>query len=232
MPYLDWQSRPDVRLPWQDNDDGRRWNEALGLVKDLVVDRAEQAVRCRWVSKAPESALARIGQMRRFPRAPNETVAEYRARLRLAWYLAQWQGTATGVIAALNALGLSNVSIREAISPTWGRNESALSDDAKKRHFWVIIDQPHPFGTDFSFRYDDGTTYGAAPTGSGKLWGVSGDARLVEIVRALVKQMRPSHAYCADIIVILSGTIVDGTGTTSDGDPTGASDRVAYLGGI
>jgi hypothetical protein len=230
MPYLDWQPRPDVRLPWQDNVDGVKWNEASALLKDLIADRAEQAVRMRWVSKAPESGLARIGDMRGWPRIPGEYVEEYRARLKLAWYLSLWRGTATGIIAALNAIGLSNVTVRgeaqELAAGTWGRNPYGLADAVRARHFWVVIDQPHPFGTDFSFRYGDGTTYG-----DGHNWGVTGDPRLFALIKDIVRRMRPAHSYCQDIIVILTGTIKD-TGAADDGDPSSGSDRVTYLGGV
>jgi hypothetical protein len=224
--FLDWQPRTDVRLPWQNNADGKAWNDASGLLKDLLTDRAEQAVRSRWVSKASETALGRIGDMRGWTRIPGETVSEYRTRLALAWKLAVWRGTAYGIQLALGAIGLSNVTIRTAIETGWGRNPYGFTNDQKKRHFWVVIDQPHPFGTDFNCRYGDGTTYG-----DGHTYGVNGDPRLFELIKDIVRRMRPSHAYCEDIIVILSGTIKH-AGLSTDGDPTGSTDRVAYLGGI
>lgn len=226
MTFLDWQSAHDVRPPWHGGPWGKKWHQSFGLLKDLVADGATQAVRCRWVSVAPDDALAKIGETRGWPQVPGEAAAEYRARLKLNWYLSEWRGTNRGIIAALNAIGLSNVTIREAIDPTWGRNPYGYSDDQKKRHFWVIIDQPHPFGTDFGSLYGGGSVYGG-----GTVWGVTGDPRLFALIKEIVRRMRSAHAYCQDIIVILSGTIKS-AGGADDGDPTGPSDRVAYLGGV
>lgn len=206
--------------PWHGGKWGRRLWAAFGAMKDAYADFARQAVLVRSVRRCPEDALAEHGAELGWAQAPGESTDEYRARLARSWRLASISGTAAGLIEAFAGLGLTNVVVREALDPTWGR----YSGTAKQRWFAVVVRHPHPFGTDFAFRYGDGTTYG-----SGKLYGVNGDPRLLELLRRLVRRMTPSHAHCQEIVVVLAGDITDGTGTASDGNPSAPTSRVAYL---
>lgn len=199
---------------------GRRWWSVFGAACDAVADAAQDAIRLRFASRAPDEGLPLLGETLGWAQAPGELVTSYRARLRRVWDLASSRGTAAGVVLALQLLGMSGAYVREAWSPTWGRVGSA-----GERGFWVVIPQPHPFGASALWKWGDGTLWGS------KLWGVATTAAYVEAVRRVVARQRPAHAVCEGIIVILSGSITDGTGTSADGDPVGGSD-VAYLGGI
>lgn len=200
---------------------GRAWAEGLGTVKDAIADAARVARRQRWLSRCSEDALAKHGAFRGWPRVSGETVAQYRARLLAWWDLSQMTGTAAGIKAAFALLGMTNVSIREALDPTWGR----YTGTDKQRWFSVIIRQPHPFGVTGEFVYGDGTKYG-----TGKKYGLSGDSSLILAAKEIVRRMRPAHAWCGDLIVVLTGDIIDGTGTANDGKPdTSLGSKVAYL---
>lgn len=220
--YHEYAPRDGVRPPWHAGDWGRRWWQAFGIMCDGVLQGVQRAMESRFPSLAPVDALPLLGRARGgFEQAPGETTDQFRARLLKAWTLWQMAGTGAGIIYAFNLIGLPNVEIRESLnSTTWGRHPGT----AKQRWFNVIVRQPHPFGTDFSFRYGDGTTYG-----SGKLYGVTGDPLWFVIMRRLVKLLKPAHAHCPEIILILAGDITDGTGTTSDGNPATPAARVAYV---
>lgn len=218
--YLEYQSAPGIRPPWHGGPDGIAWWEAMGLVKDGFVESAIFALRQRWLSTCEESALARHGESRGWPRVAGETVEQYRRRLLGWWSLAQKMGTAAGIIEAFSYLGMTNVEVKESFTASWGRSGGAT---AKQRFFWVIVRQPHPFGTDFSFRWGDGTLWG-----DGHVYGFSGDPSLLEAIRFIVQRMRPAHAHCPEIIVVLNGGIKEGTGAT-DGDPLDAASRIGYL---
>lgn len=220
--YHEYAPRDGVRPPWHAGDWGRRWWQGFGTMLDGVLQGVQRAMWARFPSKAPEDALPLLGRARGgFEQSPGESTDQFRSRLLKAWRLWQMAGTGAGIIYAFNLLGLSNVSIREALnSSTWGR----YTGTAKQRWFTVIVDQPHPFGTDFSFRYGDGTTYG-----SGKLYGATGDVRMFEIMRRLVRLLKPAHAHCPEVIIVLQGAITDGTGTVADGDPATPAARVAYM---
>lgn len=219
------EHQPLVRPAFHGGPTGEAWAQSLGVLKDSIELLARQARRQRWLSLCAEDALARHGQFRGWSRVSGETVAQYRTRLRAWWQLALWQGTAKGIIDAFALLGMSNVEVREAISAyvsggsPWGRYTGV----GRQRQFAVVVRQPHPFGTDGTF------IVGTSLVGTGVL-GMTGDPSLIKAVREIVRRMRPAHAYCPEIIVVLAGDITDGTGTTADGDPSGApGDRIAYL---
>lgn len=217
--YREYQ--PATRPPWHAGEDGYKWSEALGVVKDGVAEGATAAVRQRWLSLCAEDALAIHGAARGWPKVNGESSAQYRARLRGWWSLAQKVGTATGIIEAFGLLGMSNVEVKESFTSGWGRSGG---DAGKQRWIWVVIRHPHPFGTDFNFRWGDGTNWG-----DGHVYGADGDGSLLEAMRWIIRKMRPLHAHCPEIIAVLAGDIVDGTNTSSDGDPDGSGARVFYI---
>lgn len=197
-PYHVYAARDGVRLPWHAGQYGIAWWQAFGVMLDGLLNGAQSAVASRWVSRCPADALRVHGSAFGMPQAPGEGDEEYRKRLKKLWYLAEWRGTAKGIVDALAFVGMTNVEIKEAFTAGWGRHYDVGGLDPKKtRWFNVIIRHPHPFGTDFGFRYGDGTTYG-----SGKTYGVNGDPRWVEIVRHIVRNMKPAHAHCEAIIVV------------------------------
>jgi hypothetical protein len=220
LPYHQALVAPGIIPSWHAGPNGIAENAARGVLIDGLLEGARQSLACRFISRAPEDALALHGEARRFPRAPGESLDEYRARLRRAWYLWQWAGTETGIKAAFALLGLTNVSVFESnITPGWGRHSGDLN---RARWFQIVVRAPHPFGADFSFSFGDGTVWGG-----GKLWGVNGDPRLLELLRRLVRLLKPATAHCEWIALVLSGD-VKVAGGLDDGDPTPGS-KVAYL---
>ena len=207
---------------------GQRWQQAIGVLADALAEGARQAARSRWISTCPDDALGLHGGAMGWPQAPGESADEYRARLALNWHLQEWRGTAKGIQDAFAALGMPNVDVWDTFNSPMVRAEGTVPH--RYHWFWVIVRDPHPFGTDFSCRMGDGTLIGAAPTGSGKLIGVNGDPRLVETLRGIVAAMKPAHAWCEWIAICLSGDIVTGVGSgdAEDGAPTPGS-RIAYL---
>ena len=152
-PFHVYQARPDVRLPWDGDDTGRRWNEALGVVKDAFADGATIAARCSLLSRCPADALALHGLSLGWPQAPGELVDEYRARLLRSFALEEWRGTNKGIGDALRGIlsavipstSAPSVEILEAFTAGWGRNAGVA---ARARWFNVVIRPPHPFGAD------------------------------------------------------------------------------------
>lgn len=202
------------RGPW-----GTKWWQALGLVKDILVKVGTLAVRERWLSVCSEEALARHGDALGWPRAPGETVGEYRTRLRQSWKLALSRGTKQGIVDGLTSMGLSNVEVLEAFTPGWGRH---AGDPTKARWVNVVIRHPHPWGASYSATYGDGTTFG-----DGTLYGISADPRLLHLVRMIVARQASAYAHVEWIAVVLDGDIKH-TGGPTDGDAdTGA--KVVYL---
>jgi len=220
--YREYQAR--VRPAFHGGPTGEAWAAGLGVLKDALDTLSRQARRQRWLSLCAEDALAKHGAFRGWSRVSGESVGQYRARLLAWWSLAQWAGTAKGIVDAFALLGMTNVEVREAVSgilagTLWGR----YPGPKQQRHFAIVVRQPHPFGTTFSFKLGDGTKLGE------KTLGFSGDASLITAMREIVRHMKPAHATCREIIIVLTGNITDGTGTTSDGDRVALGDSVAYF---
>lgn len=234
--YRDYQTRHDIMPSFHAGEEGLRWNFAMGTWKDAVVDAAVLAARSRFIRTCPADALALHGRSLGWPQAPGERVDEYRQRLMQSWHLAHWRGTNKGIIDALklvlnpfigSATPASNwIEVKESFTSGWGRqkNPGPGINPAKQRWFNVIIRHPHPFGTDFSFKYGDGTVWGG-----GKLWGINGDPRLLELLRMVVRRQKSAHSFCEWIAVVLAGDVIDAN-TMNDGQPLGGgASRVAYL---
>jgi len=222
--FRDWAVEQGIIPAPIDGNWGRRWQQAIGLLGDGFAEGAQQATRARWIATCPDDALAYHGKARDWEQAPGETAAEYRARLLETWHLAEWAGTATGIIDALATLGLTNVDVLEAFTPGWGRHKSAgVIVPERARWVNVIVRHPHPFGTDFNFRYGDGTTYG-----SGKIYGPNGDPRWFPLLRKLVLKQKSKHSIVEWVAIVLAGDVLHANAAT-DGNPNGSSARVAYL---
>lgn len=223
LPYHQYQ--PLIRPPWQGGPVGESWHEASGLLRDGLAEGARQAVFQHWVLTCADDALALHGRDLGWPMAPGETLAEYRARLLNSRHLAKWRGTETGIVDAFAGIGMPDVEVKESFTPGWGRHKTPGPNVNPQRRHWlnVIVRHPHPFGTDFGFRYGDGTTYG-----SGALYGVDGDPRWIPLIQQLVRTQKPKHTYCEWIAIVLAGDVIEANGTT-DGDPDGSGARVAYV---
>jgi hypothetical protein len=217
--------QPLVRPPWHGGPVGQAWHEASGLLKDGIAEGARQAVYQRWVKTCADDALVIHGRDLGWPMAPGETIPEYRSRLLHSRYLDEWRGTAFGITEAFRLLGMTDVEVIESFTPGWGRHLNGMGDVEPSRARWinVIVRHPHKWGTDFGFRYGDGSTYG-----SGKLYGVNGDGRWGPLLQQLVRRQKPAHVYCEWIAIVLAGDIIH-SNSANDGKPDGGSARVAYL---
>lgn len=197
----------------------QRLQSALGLLKDAVEEQAFDAVAARFPSLAPADALPLLGEPAGVYRADGESVESYRARVEDRWSWAEARGTKQGMIAALAAIGIT-AEVYETF--TWNRHESTR----KKHWFWVVVRQPHPFGTTFANTWGDGALWG-----EGQKWGAVGEARTIQVLMYILKHGRPAHAIPRELIIVLSGLIYlnsDGSGATMDGEPTPGS-QVLYV---
>lgn len=208
---------PPLRRPY-----GELWARAHGAFQDNHEEAAKQAVKARFVEVCPPDALEYHASERSLERMPADTEAEWRARLLNAWELWKWAGTKKGVIDAVKLTGLENVEIKEywdwpdpivgfQIAHTFADPATHIlyiggpSTD-KWAKFWVIIDQPHPWET-------DGTWGDPGVYGDGGTWGSTATQEETHRLRRMVQQWKPAHAWCVNIIIILSGELW--------GDPVG-----------
>lgn len=90
---------------------GQAWLRAFGIVKDHLSQRARTAVMQRFPGNAAADALGALGTERgidlgdSLQRSPAEDLPTYRARVRAAWVLWLFGGTALGMLRAFGAQG-------------------------------------------------------------------------------------------------------------------------------
>lgn len=189
-------------------------------MKDAFVEGAIQALKCRWAGSCPVDALQWIGIERGLPQLATENLYAYRLRLQNAWTIWTYAGTKQGVLSAVQALGYSNVLIRENYEWNAGYNPDP-NGVVQWWRFWVIIDQPHSYA--FSWYWGDGSTWG-----SGKTWGL-GQAQSIADIVSQIRRWKPPHTICSSLVIIISGKIWGGSNPVwkwSDGTVWGA--KVAY----
>lgn len=101
----------DIAPPWLRSAVGEAFQRGIGDVKDSLLARAKEAVKARFPLIAPSDALHQTGGERQLPRAPGETDATYATRVRGAWDVWPWAGTAYGTLVALRDAGYPGVSL-------------------------------------------------------------------------------------------------------------------------
>jgi hypothetical protein len=183
MTYREWQRR--LAPPWLQEGAGGRFLEGLGEAKDGLAEHVRQAVLARMIQRAPEDALALIGEERSLPRFPGELTEAYQARLLAAWEFWRRAGTLPGLVYWLRVLGY------EPFVVEWYRYDSSIWAEFSL-YLWPYRPE---FTTD---RWDDGV--GAWDDGTAWDYTIAG----VELRRVpeLVREVKPAHAKVRSIYYI------------------------------
>ncbi len=195
-----------------------RWralSETIGGAKDAVALAAKSALRCALVTAAPPDALALHRAERRVERTPGTTLEQQRARLAASCDEFEFLGTAKGLIAALDALGVGSSSIYSAYSgasaplwwlgawppasegdkpPSWTDPWPVAAGDTASwpSRFWVSLEAT-PWA---SAHWADGLKWGDDIT-----WGSTATRADVAIVKRTIARWRPAHCVCIGVFV-------------------------------
>lgn len=177
--------------PWLLGTYGEAWMLVMGLLKEAHIEASREAVVQRFVTYCAADGLDEHGQERQIPRAPGETVEQYRARLMLAWEAWQRAGTPAGILLQLTPAGVTNASIVEHASI-----DPSISSSWAVWH--MVVEMPHPFV--------DPVILGPAPVGSGRRLGDGsllgfGSAHAIEYVRAVIKKWNAVHTTCTGLAI-------------------------------
>jgi hypothetical protein len=98
---------------------GQSFQRAQGIVKDYLLQLTRQATQLRFPDFASSDALGAIGDERLIDRGAGpqlvtqETDAAYAARLKAAWDIWYWAGTAFGMLTALAVQGYSPTIVQQ-----------------------------------------------------------------------------------------------------------------------
>lgn len=201
--FRDYQA--ELAPTWLQRRWGSAWLTSFGLLKDGIVESARQAARAVIIDRAPDDALVYIGQDRDLERVPDESDADYRARLREAWNIWEGAGTDAGIIAAFATLGIT-AHVRRNNQWDWdGRPGNIATYWAR---MWIVLDV-HPFTS--------APTCGAGPVcGDGSICGLSGASlEYVQATRRAGRKWKSSHAWA--LLIVPTQTTLFPTKICGDG---------------
>jgi hypothetical protein len=174
MSYREWQKR--LASAWLQQGTGGFFLESLGEAKDGLAEAVRQAVLARMIQRAPEDALALIGEERFLPRFPGELAEAYRTRLLAAWEFWQKAGTLSGLLFLLQKAGYEAyvMELRHYDPSLWAE-------------FAVYLWPYRPEWT--TDRWDDGGTWDDETHWDYTLNGLE-PIRTLELIR----EVKPAHA--------------------------------------
>jgi hypothetical protein len=165
---------------------------SIGLMADLIAQRAREARKASLLTaeSIPTDALPLKGYERLSPRYPADTDATYKARLIDSWERWKQGGSEQGMIAELEAYGLTDISIVLDSEWDWDGEEYWS-------RFWVVIKGhawtgPRLIG-DAGSMLDGTWTLGSSAT-----------PEEVNAVRSIVRRWKPGHMICSYIIPVLN----------------------------
>lgn len=184
-----------ISPPWLLGPYGEGWGLVMGLLKEARAEGAREAVLQRFVQLCAKDALDEHGSERQIPRAPGETLPQYRGRLAIAWDAWEKAGTPAGVLEQLAPAGIESVTLTEGASI----DPSVASTWAK---WYLTVGNPHPF--------TDPIILGPTPVGSGRLMGDGwlmgfADGTAIAYTRVIVRKWGAAHAICTGISIIDTG---------------------------
>jgi len=167
----------------------------FGLMADTVAEGMGAAVRMPWLLEplSPPDVLPFIGNERRLPRYPGESIAQYRARLHGAWKAYEFAGDESSILGQLEAAGYPGAKIYDP----WNMGILPLG-------YWSQFVVWFPIGTHpvtsagavwGSFNYGDGTVYG--PGGL--------TVAIATTLRGIIKKWKPVEWICRGIMFQISG---------------------------
>ena len=109
--------QPSIQPTWLQGPFGSSWGATLGSVKDILVTKTQNAIKCSIIATPTQvpfgsiDSLAFNGADRGIDRGQNETDAAYATRVLGAWNSWPFGGTPQGILKALYDGGYPNVTI-------------------------------------------------------------------------------------------------------------------------
>ena len=210
---------------WLTSGEGESVLFSLHVVVDAWLERARLGVYARFPDSAPDDAIAAISRDRKIIRGLNESKTSFAKRL-IKWLdTHRIRGNPFALLEQIRAYLQADVVLR-----TVDQNGNWFWIDADGSHhfqlksgqwnwdsvsttnwsrFWVIV-----YGRTLwtSPEYNDGSEFE-----SGHVWGLSATPDQIDGLRTIVRQFKPSHAKCENIIIALDDSIFQ-PGTALDGN--------------
>ncbi len=179
---------------------GQAWLRCVGEAKDVTIERLKAAVKLRFASMAPTDGLAALGDERVLERGPSDTNATFAARLRDAWNIWRFGGTATGVLRALRDAGYGTAIIGIAKNRACSLDaDGKLVTTTLPAGSWACDATSPSFWSKFVV-FLPSNPWGENP---------ADDDKRVELLRRLIRRWKSAHSICSDIAVLNAGLMWD-----------------------
>jgi hypothetical protein len=195
---------------------GELYCNLVGALAESTLQNAESALRLGYPSLCSPDALNDHGAPWGLARAPNEPLSSFRSRLINRFNYAVNLGLDRGIKAALAEFGMSAVDVKS----DW------VSRYGTRFLHGIIIDQPHPFGGAYPYMWgqdDFLDVWDPAWNDIDTFWDGVFDPVYMQILKHVAETCSPAHSPCAEIIIILNGSI-----DATTGEPVGSS-HVNYI---
>lgn len=197
---------------------GQAFMRAQGIVKDYLLELSRQATQMRFPDFASSDALGSIGSERLIDRGAGpqlvtqETDAAYAARLKTAWDIWYWAGTAFGMLTALAVQGYTPYVVQQnglrfsldgsgALVVTVGAPWTFPAPNLWNTFLVILTSIPSSW-TDIQ----NPPTTSSAPT-----------VNEIDRIARIINLWRPAHMVCAGLQVVTSGSIWGFGHTWGDG---------------
>lgn len=216
MPSFETYQSETLAPGWLRDPAGSAFLKAHGARKDAHVALLKEAAKCGFPSTCPPDALALLAAERGIDRGPTETEAAFRERVRRAWDLWRWAGTAYGMLLVLYHAGYRPSSGKAVLQaqgdPVAGGKQYELRADFDPalhapENALVITNlgvvhlggTPAELWSDFAVLFTPPVLPAWLPTPPGD------GSPEVNGIRGLISRWKPGHARC----VRLRATTID-----------------------
>lgn len=207
----------ELAPPWLLGPVGEKYTQWLGLLEDLNVETALQAMKASKLlaDTFHMSGLRYIGMERIMPRYPSETDSAYLVRLVGAWVAWKQAGTWQAIVSQLAAYGVTaQVYVQNRAGPLGVAGSGSAwdwdDDSANWSRFFVVITS-HPWSS-----WDWGAV--GVTYGDGHTWGSTATVEEVTGVREIIKHWKRAGMVFPHIIVDFGSFVAPTTGDRYD-DP-------------
>jgi hypothetical protein len=190
-----------------------------GITKEAYLEAAKRAVKARFPQFAPSDALDKVGENFQIDRAFAGSDSIFVAQLMKAWATWGAAGTKPGMLSALNAAGLTNVTV-------WEKFQWTETYPNRWWRFWIVARPPFPWNCD---PLADGLWGSPGSWNDGGVWATGIPQNDWARMRRIIRKWKPAHAQCESLILLLNGELF-GTRTGTWGAQQSWNGNAVYLG--
>lgn len=197
---------------------GAKLTQAMfGIPADVGNDAIRDAgLTMNWSNdETPEGVTVPVGTERNFPRYPDESIGEWRTRLKDAWSRWRNSGTHTGILDELTSAGFPNAMIQRSFGAWPGNLDNGVSAISSTADYWsqfiVVIPIRSPTSeTLYSPTWSEAESEGYTWDGGGLFWDAASNLisfAQITTIKSIIKLFKPADWICTAIVFLPPTTV-------------------------